>query len=334
MYVLRTLLAVATIGGVGLTAPTATATTTATATATVTTAATVVQETQVDARTLDLQISSPAMGGNQGVRLLLPPGWSKQATRTWPVLYLLHGAGDDYTAWTAKTDVEELTANTPAIIVMPNGGKCGNYSNWWNQGNFGPPGWETFHLTELRQILESDYRAGTQRAIAGLSMGGNGAMSYAARNPGMFRAAASYSGAVHTLIDRPSYPDGPDVTKLMPLTCPELDWRNLWGDPAIPAQRLIWQQHNPYDLAGQLAGVGLFVSGGNGKSGPFDAPSIFDDITEKVTLDMSVAFVNQLGTLGVPVVTDFYGNGRHAWPYWERELHRSFPMLMASIGAV
>lgn len=295
--------------------------------------ATVVSETQVDARTLDLAISSPALGRTESVRLLLPPGWSKSATRTWPLLYLLHGAGDDYTAWTAKTDVAALTANTAAIVVMPNGGKCGNYSNWWNQGAYGPPAWETFHLTELRQLLESGYRAGPRRAIAGLSMGGMGAMSYAARNPGLFQAAASFSGALHTLIDRPTWPDGPDTVKLTPLTCPELNWKDLWGDPDIPAQRLIWSQHNPYDLAGQLAGVQLFVSSGNGKDGPFDTPHLFDDTAEVVVNDMSLAFTARLGALGIPVQTDFYGNGRHAWPYWQQELHRSLPMLLSAIGA-
>ncbi|WP_279580200.1 alpha/beta hydrolase [Fodinicola feengrottensis] len=81
---------------------------------------------------------------------------------------------------------------------MPEGGPAGFYSNWWNHGERGAPAWETFHLTELRQLLERGYGAGTRRVIAGLSMGGFGALSYAARHPGMFRAAASYSGVIDT----------------------------------------------------------------------------------------------------------------------------------------
>ncbi|MFD0541098.1 alpha/beta hydrolase-fold protein [Actinomadura luteofluorescens] len=126
------------------------------------------------------------MDGRRKVRLLLPPGWSRHAERTWPALWLLHGGVDDYTAWTRDTDVAELTAGTGVIVVMPDGGRCGNYSDWWNYGNGGPPRWETFHMTELRRILERDYRAGTRRVIAGNSMGGLGAMLYAARFPGAF----------------------------------------------------------------------------------------------------------------------------------------------------
>lgn len=284
-------------------------------------------EQRIDGRTVDLQVTSSAMGGVEHARLLLPKDWSRQAKRTWPVLYLLHGSGDDYTAWTRNTDVEQATANTEAIVVMPDAGKCGNYSNWWNQGNFGPPGWETFHLTELRRILERDYRAGTQRAVAGLSMGGFGAMSYAARHPDMFKAAASYSGAVNPL-------DFPAATMAMGLFCPGLDWKNLWGDPTVPGQLLIWQLHNPPNQAENLRGKALFMSSGNGKSGPLDdCCSIFDDGIEQVVQAESQSLLDRLGSLNIPVTKDFYGPGRHAWPYWQQELHRSLPMLMAAIGA-
>nr|WP_216205550.1 alpha/beta hydrolase family protein [Amycolatopsis aidingensis] len=296
-------------------------------------AARVVEEIRVDERTLDLRIDSPALGGVESVRLLLPAGWSAEAARTWPVLYLLHGADADYRAWTEHTDVVAATAEAEAIIVLPEGGRCGNYSNWWNQGNHGPPAWETFHLTEVRGLLERHYRAGPQRAVAGLSMGGFGAMSYAARHPGMFRAAASYSGAVHTLIDRPRWPDGPDVIKLMRLACTGIDWRDLWGDPRIPAQREIWQRRNPYNLAAKLADTRLYVSSGNGEAGPLRPPGsgMFETVAERVVHDMGQALVGRLTELGVPVTTHFYDGG-HTWPYWQRELRRSLPMLLHAIG--
>ncbi|WP_405956530.1 alpha/beta hydrolase [Streptomyces phaeochromogenes] len=85
------------------------------------------------------------------------------------------------------------------LVVMPEGGQVGFYGNWWNHAAGGPPAWETFHLDELRPLLERHYGAGTRRAVAGLSMGGFGAVSYAARRPDLVRAAASYSGPVHLL---------------------------------------------------------------------------------------------------------------------------------------
>ncbi|WP_394824839.1 alpha/beta hydrolase [Pendulispora albinea] len=292
-------------------------------------------ETPIDARTLDLAISSPAMRAVANVRLLLPPGWSRGATQTWPVLYLLHGAHTDHTAWTANSDIAKLSASTGVIVVMPDGGACGQYSDWWNLGGFGPPAWETFHLTELRQILERGFHASTVRAIAGFSMGGFGAMSYAARNPSMFRAAASYSGAVDSLWDGKGGPGitGPMVLTLMSVTCPRYpQWVNLWGDPAVPAERRMWEAHNPASLASRLRGIPLFVASGNGEPGPL-APALFPDIVEQVVYGESRAFVEALEAAGVPVTSDFYGRGTHAWPYWQRELHRSWAMLMSAIGA-
>src|SRR5688500_12543573 len=55
------------------------------------TGATVVQETRIDARTLDLKINSPALGTTGMVRVLLPQGWDSQPNRTWPQVWLLHG---------------------------------------------------------------------------------------------------------------------------------------------------------------------------------------------------------------------------------------------------
>jgi S-formylglutathione hydrolase FrmB len=51
---------------------------------------------------------------------------------------------------------------------MPEAGPFGWYSDWWNHGAGGPPAWETFHLRELRRLLERDYGAGHRRVVAGL----------------------------------------------------------------------------------------------------------------------------------------------------------------------
>src|SRR3712207_7246752 len=63
---------------------------------------------------------------------------------------------------------------------------------------FRSPGWETFHLTELRQILERGLGAGDRRAIAGLSMGGFGAMSYAGRRPELFRRSEEHTSELQS----------------------------------------------------------------------------------------------------------------------------------------
>ncbi|MFG2007161.1 alpha/beta hydrolase [Spirillospora sp. NPDC048911] len=288
--------------------------------------ATVVNETMVASRTLDLTVESPAMGGREKVRLLLPPGWSRTASRTWPTLWLMHGGVDDYTSWTRDTDVEELTAASDVLVVMPNGGRCGNYSDWWNLGQGGPPRWETFHMTEVRQILERDYRAGTARVIAGNSMGGLGTMLYAARFRGMFRAAVAFSGYLHTLYGhRPGDDSAGWGTSF---ACPGTDWRRVWGDP--DDQAAIWHAHNPYDLADRLRGVRLRVACGNGQRGSLGG-SILTDPIEAAAFDHAQAFTARLRNLGIPVTTHFY-DGQHDWPYWQRELHLAYPSLMEALN--
>jgi S-formylglutathione hydrolase FrmB len=283
----------------------------------------VVTEQVVGPRLVDLTIQSPALGTTANVRLLTPDGWADRAHGDhWPVLYLLHGCCDSYLSWTRSTDVASIPELRNVLVVMPEAGAAGWYSDWWNDGAGGAPRWETFHLTEVRQILERGYGAGRKRAIAGLSMGGFGAMSYAARNPGMFRAAASFSGVVHPTADASFWLPFFARTGLDPYA--------LWGDPA--AQQAIRAAHDPYDLAKRLRHTALFISCGDGTAGgPFDQPGRTDSL-EALIYRENVAFTNHLAELHVPMTTDFYGPGSHSWPYWQRELHRSLPTLLKALN--
>lgn len=287
------------------------------------TGARVVSTQRIDDRLVELAVHSPAVGRTVGVRLLLPPDFDRYPVRKWPTLYLLHGCCDGdvgFRGWTDRTDVEELSARTNVLIVMPEAGTAGFYSDWLSG-----PGWETFHLTELRRIVERDYRSGSRRAVAGLSMGGFGALSYAGRHPGFFRAAASFSGVVH-----PTYQGPRSYQPVLGLVASTgADPLGLWGDPVADAG--IWAAHNPFDLAPRLRGTKVYISSGNGEPGPFDRPDAGLDSLEQLLGEQSVAVAQRLLRYGVAVRTDFYGPGHHTWPYWERALHRSFSMLVRSI---
>lgn len=285
----------------------------------------VVAEQQVAPRQLDLTVASPALGTTAKVRLLTPDGWQQGDRRHWPTLWLLHGCCGDYTSWTALTDVASLPRLRRVLVVMPEAGDAGFYSDWYDDGAGGTPGWETFHLTELRRILETSYGAGQDRTVAGLSMGGFGALSYAARHPGMFRAAASFSG-----VDDPLYqPGGPD--NVLSIVKDEGDDPYaLWGDPV--ADRAVWAAHDPYDLAPRLLGLPVFLSCGNGQAGPYDPPGATSAF-ETLFLAENQHLAGRLAALGDRrLVTDFYGDGTHSWPYWQRELHRALPMLLNAMG--
>jgi len=286
----------------------------------------IVDVTTADARIRDLTIESPALGSPFGVvmvRLLLPSQFDAQPATRWPVLYLLCGGGGrDGTDWTQYTDVEELTAPTDLLVVMPEAaadGVDGWYSDWWNGGAGGPPKWETFHLVELRQLLERNWHAGDKRVIAGVSMGGYGAMEYATRQPGMFLAAASFSGPLNPLGSQL-------VSQVVP--------HALWGDST--AQAGVWTAHDPTENAAALEGTALYVAYGNGSPGPLDngsaSPWDPDGYAERDVETESAAFVRQLGALDIPVTVDAYGDGTHNWPYFERDLHRALPLMLEALG--
>jgi S-formylglutathione hydrolase FrmB len=272
----------------------------------------------VDERTRDLMIETPSLPDPVGVRILLPAAFDTESDRRWPVVYLLHGAGldsDAFRAWTWNTDVQALLAPTNLLVVMPQGDGFGWYTDWWNDGNGGPPMWETFHLTELMAILERDWNAGDQRAIAGLSMGGYGAFVYAARHPGLFKAAASFSGPLDILGEKDSGLLGQDPA--------------VWGDPV--AQEDVWKAHNPIDLAESLRGTELYISFGDGGQGPLDPEPPGDD-GEAFRSIGNRAFVEKINQLDIPATVDAYGPGSHTWPYFERALHRALPLLLKAVG--
>jgi diacylglycerol O-acyltransferase / trehalose O-mycolyltransferase / mycolyltransferase Ag85 len=279
----------------------------------------VVATTRVSDRIRDLTIRSPAVGRDVAVRLLVPAGFDRDTTARYPVLYLLHGASDSQIGWTRSTDVAAMVAGTPVLVVMPDGGRAGFYSDW-RRG----PRWETFHLVELWQLLRARYRASDVRAVAGLSMGGLGTLDYAARHPGMFRAAASFSAIADTRLS----PGESDAYRNL-VRSAGADPDDLWGDPVDEAA--VWAAHNPYDLAPGLKGTALFVSVGNGAPGPLDPRGARPDSLEASLRDENVALVGRLRSLGIPVEFDDYGPGTHSWPYWQRELHRAWPMLEAAL---
>jgi S-formylglutathione hydrolase FrmB len=131
------------------------------------------------------------------VHVLLPDGYRDHPSERYPVLWLLHGANGGTDTWIPG--ITKLAAGLPAVIVMPDGGTFGMYVDWWNGGARGGPAWATYHLELLRQTIEARYRIRPERrwhAIAGISMGGQGALRYAAMLPGYFGSVAGFSAAL------------------------------------------------------------------------------------------------------------------------------------------
>lgn len=268
------------------------------------------------------------------INVLLPPGYCEpsNAHLYYPVLYLLHGAGDTYQAWATNTDLVSFAAHVanPPIIVMPDAGhnaQAGWYSDWVS----GDYQWEQFHITYLQAYVNSAYRTVPDDiAIAGLSMGGFGAMSYAARHKKMFKVAASFSGALDMLYGAPA--TGVIFSELNSQYGTPDD--RVWGNQVTDYQN--WEAHNPASLAPQLKGTVVLLASGTGTPGgaygddPSD-PGAY--ALENGVFQMNLSMVRALTVAGVPYQTHFYAGGYHGWPYWQADLHWALPIIDSVLGA-
>ena len=151
----------------------------------------------------NLTMTSKILKSERKYAVYLPPDY-ETSERSYPVLYLLHGAGDDQTGWVQFGEVLRITDNaikdgtaTPMIIVMPdaNTGQRG----YFNQGDWN---YEDFFFKELLPHVEQKYRIKGEkryRAVAGLSMGGGGSFMYALHHPELFSSACPLSAYVGPL---------------------------------------------------------------------------------------------------------------------------------------
>ncbi|MEW2574650.1 alpha/beta hydrolase [Streptomyces syringium] len=137
------------------------------------------------------------VAGSHRIRILLPGDYEANPTKRYPVLYFLHGASDD--PGNPNLAYPALAAAKSMITVIPDGGLRGWYSNWLDQGTAaGAQNWENFHINQVIPFIDANLRTTATkkgRAVAGLSMGGFGAMHYAQRHPDLFSQVATLSGA-------------------------------------------------------------------------------------------------------------------------------------------
>ena len=142
----------------------------------------------------NIAIKSQAMNKEVPVTVILPNAY--HSMESMPVVYLLHGYGDNHSAWDVKGNTGVLADQYNVILVMPDGGK----SSWYWDSPVDPTyNYETFVSIELIKYIDSHYKTKADRsarAITGLSMGGHGAMYLAIRHQELFGAAGSTSGGV------------------------------------------------------------------------------------------------------------------------------------------
>ena len=270
-------------------------------------------ERHIDDRLVELRLRTSHVEGSTAVRVLLPESYAG-SKRRYPVLYLLHGAIDNYTAWTAKGDAERLTAGLPLIVVMPDSGLGGGYTDWYNGGSGGPPAWESYHVGQLLPFVDKRYRTTGSRARRGTVDGRRRGHELRSPAPGPVHRRGQLLGRrrPHQRPDRGRHrrqPYGPFAT-----------------------QELRWRARNPVDLAGNLRGLALTIRGGNGQpGGPLGGTQL--DPVELVTHQAETALHERLDRLGIAHVWEDYGPGNHTWPYWRRDLRQTLPEPDAAVRA-
>ncbi len=138
----------------------------------------------------ELRWKSGAVGHATELRALVPE--PERHTPPWPVLYLLHGRTDDATAWTRYTTLERQADAFPFVIVMP-----AAYVTFYRDP-VGGHGMETSVIRELIPLVEATFNVRRDRGgrhVAGLSMGGYGALWLGVRHPHLFASVSAHSAA-------------------------------------------------------------------------------------------------------------------------------------------
>ncbi len=287
----------------------------------------------ISGRTLEVDITSAkvsafSVNGPHRVRITLPNDYFQSGATRYPVLYLLHGgAGGSSAQWTTGGGaVESITSGKPIITVMPDGGKVGWYTNWVNQ-SAGAQAWRDFHVDQLIPWIDANLRtiaSKSGRAIAGLSMGGFGAIRYAQDRPDLFAFAGSFSGAVdlgdsgtRAVVTEQAIQHG------FPAHGP-------FGNPWWPFDTT-WNNLNPLNRAARLHGVSVALYAGGGSND--------QDVLEGTMRASADRFHGSLNAAGVPHFYWMYGrpgfgcDGGHNFGCWNFALNDALPRMLAVLQA-
>jgi putative tributyrin esterase len=156
---------------------------------------------QKQRRVETVQLKSELLGKVVSYRVVVPVRYLRGAKRTrdFPALYLLHGLAGDYRNWTEKSKITLYATRYDLFVITPEGG-----DGWYtDSATVSADKYESYVLQELIPDVERRYRVSKARggrAIAGLSMGGYGALKFGVKHPDRFIFAASMSGALDAAV--------------------------------------------------------------------------------------------------------------------------------------
>jgi S-formylglutathione hydrolase FrmB len=190
--------------------------------------------------------------------VILPPGYMQNPERHYPVLYYLHGLGDNEQMFLRSggfdlvQDLWDRGQVGDFIIVTPAG-----YASFYMNSYDGRFRYEDFFVQEFMPWIESHYRITARRetrGIGGISMGGYGALHLAFLHPRLFGSVSAHSGALMERLPSVSLGDSPEAGRL-----------RLLGDVfGSPPDRSFWDRNNPLNIArtADFAGMKIYFDCG------------------------------------------------------------------------
>jgi S-formylglutathione hydrolase FrmB len=230
--------------------------------------------------------------------LILPESYEESYTH-FPVTYLLHGAGGSHQSWLGIGDIEGLSDAYQMIFLCPDGGK----TSWYIDSPIDPSyQYETHVARECVDYMDSNYRTrpeAASRAIAGLSMGGHGALYLAIRHQDVFAISVAISAGV----DIRPFPNNWDLKKRL-------------GDMTTHPQN--WQAHTVINLAKQLKDNDLNI--------------VIDCGRDDFFLKVNRALHQQLLEDGVSHIYEEHAGG-HSKEYWKASIERQIPYIATQFKA-
>jgi S-formylglutathione hydrolase FrmB len=294
-------------------------------------------------RVVTERFRSDALGVDKSVVIYLPRGYDSQASRRWPVFYYLHGLGGNETNWVqnGKLDAIADQVGLAAIVVMPDGDdsfyvnssfpidhdRCMKDGTGLFVPQQQPPettcvrarSYETYIAKDLVGWVDGHYRTIAHRdgrAIAGLSMGGFGAMHLGMRHPELFAAAASHSGAIGLLFRGPR-PFAPGKSEVLTDVS---SWGKAAGPIGVWIQNMLssdiatWKAHDVVELAVKMpAGqVALYLDCGT---------------EDEFNLQDNVQYVHEVLTARGVKHEYYLGPGKHNFAFWSERLPKSLAFL-------
>ncbi len=299
---------------------------------------------------------SPALGVRKQVQVYLPPSYRRSGSERarYPVAVYLHGKWGDETDWVEKGRLAStmdslISAGMPEMLVVMPDGDDGWWMSWAQPVDLAlcrrtphrgepaeqfcvpSPQYDTYVARDLITYIDTTYRTLARpesRAIGGVSMGGYGAISLAARYPGVFSAAASHAGILSPglLADSSTIATRGRVTWRASRTTNELQratgarWEGM--APMFGVHPATWQSRDPATLL-----LALQARGGR-------VPSLFVDVARRdEVLKQNQLFRTALVEQGIPL-SYHESEGAHTWESYRASLSRALRFMSDHLARV